>query len=82
MSKSLVHLFRKLPSCICIEHLNHFVRCDTFCAYAFYIGPDKELFFYFLALNRSYFLTYVLGAQKNRRTETVLLNTHNTCQFG
>ena len=34
-------------------------------------------------VNISYpsFLTYILGAQKNRHIETVLLSTHNIC-FG
>ena len=36
---------------------------------------------YFLAQKCYYFLTYVLGAQKNCLIETVLLSTHNTC-FG
>ena len=44
------------------------------------MGPDKQkitslklsIFFYPLVL------TFVLGAQKNRLIETVLLSTHNT----
>ena len=43
------------------------------------IGPDKEILF---ALSFNYYLTTcVLGAQKNRLIETVLLSTHKIC-FG
>ena len=40
---------------------------------------DKHIFFSVQWSLFSYpsFLTYVLGAQKNRLTETVLLSTHN-----
>ena len=47
------------------------------------IGPVKQKILSIKLLLFSYpsVLTYVLGAQKNRLTETVLLSTHNIC-FG
>ena len=44
-----------------------------------FTGLDKHIFFSVQWSLFSYpsFLTYVLGAQKNRLTETVLLSTHN-----
>ena len=47
-----------------------------------FIGLDKQIFERKI-VNISYpsVLTYVLGAQKNRLIETVLLSTHNIC-FG
>ena len=40
---------------------------------AFSCVTGKYFFFYFSTK------TYVVGAQKNRLIETVLLNTHNIC---
>ena len=47
------------------------------------IGKDKQIFLAskLCILSHSPILTFVLGAQKNRLIETVLLSTHNIC-FG
>ena len=47
------------------------------------IGLDKQkkISVKLLIFSYPYFLSYVLGAQKNRLIETVLLSTHNIC-FG
>ena len=45
------------------------------------IGFDKHKFSKLLIFSYPSFVTYVLGAQKNRLIETVLLSTHNIC-FG
>ena len=52
----------------------------TFVKYVSIIGPDKQKFQGLLRIF-SYPLvkTYVVGAQKNRLNETVLLSTQNIC---
>ena len=42
-------------------------------------SPDKRAEFLIIFLTSQPKQTYVVGTQKNRLNETVLLSTHNTC---
>ena len=58
------------------------IRRRVCCLVWLYTGLDTQKFCVkLLIFSYPYFFAYVLGAQKNRLIETVLLNTHNIC-FG
>ena len=64
-----------------IKKCNEFVAADPRVRCVSCLNKTKFLSSKLLIFSYSSVLTYVLGAQKNRLNETVLMSTHNIC-FG